>query len=75
MNDPRDIGERPDNDLVAVMYDLGLRGNVGRNHARFEGYAPPYGAILRGYDRAEHPWVHGRRPADLVERLRRWWPW
>lgn len=72
MTDPRDPGERPDGPLSGLFYDFTVRVNVGRNHAIAEGHEFVDRAVLEGYDRTLHPWMHGRRPQDLADRVRRW---
>ena len=46
------------------------RQNVAMNHGLAEGFVPDHDAVWRSYDRVEHPWMHGRRAADLIEKLK-----
>lgn len=69
---PRDLGDWPDGGLSGLLRDFALQCNVGRNHAYIEGYEPADRAVLEGYDRALHPYMHGRRPHDLARKARAW---
>lgn len=69
---PRDLGERPEGPMSGMLHDSMLRLNVGKNHCFAEGYDAPSRAILTGYDRTEHPWMHGRRAHDLAAKVRGW---
>mgnify|MGYP006283828319 CR=1 FL=1 len=70
MTGPRDLGDRPDGPISRLWYDHALRCNVAVNHAAAEGLYLSARAVSRGYDRAEHPYIHGRRPQDIARRLR-----
>lgn len=58
--------------LSGILHGYHLRVRAVRRHVQAEGYEDhvPTMTILTSYDRTEHPWLHGRRPHDLVERLR-----
>lgn len=68
-----EVGQRPDSAIGGLLYDAGRRWNAVATHAALEGHEMPAHAAARGYDRAEHPWLHNRRPHDLARRLREWW--
>lgn len=77
---PRDrlgnpIDEQPDGPLSGTLYRYHLEVHAAGTHALAEGHEVGVRTILKSYDRAEHPWLHGRRPHDLAERLWRGWPW
>lgn len=55
------------------MYDLQQRLVAGENHKSAEGLGVTSRTVLESYDRVLHPWIHGRRPADIARRLREWW--
>lgn len=62
--------ERPDGPVSGLFWDVGRQLSSVGNHESAEGHdAHPY-AVVRGYDRALHPWLHGRRPSDLAQRFR-----
>jgi hypothetical protein len=64
--------ERPDGPFSRIFwkYDRQLRA-AGR-HAAAEGTSVGAREVLESYDRALHPWMHGRRPHDIYERIRGW---
>ncbi|MFC6973678.1 hypothetical protein ACFQL1_01700 [Halomicroarcula sp. GCM10025709] len=65
------VESRPDREgLSPLVWDMQRRVVAAGNHMQAEGCHVPPGAVLEGYDRALHPWMHGRRAADLVERAR-----
>lgn len=68
-----DLGERPPGGLGAHVHDMMERLNRVRCHAGHEGHDIHVAATLEGYDRAEHPWMHGGRAGDLLARLAGWW--
>jgi len=64
-------GDRPDGPGVSpVLHDYLQRQNVALNHGFAEGFVPNPRAVNEGYDRNENPWMHGRRPSDLVDKAR-----
>ena len=66
-------GERPNGPISGLLWEYGKQLNAARTHAAAEGHSTDGRMILDSYDRTLHPWIHGRRPADLAERLREWW--
>ena len=67
--------EQPDGSLSSIVYEYHICVAAASTHCRHEGIQPDVEAVLDSYDRALHPWMHGRRPHDLARRARRWWPW
>ena len=63
------LGDRPDGGLSGLWHDNLLRLNVAQNHVFAEGKEVQVRAVLVGYDRAEHPIMHGRRVHDLIKRV------
>lgn len=65
--------ERPDGPISGLLYDLSRRHRAARRHALAEGYHDvPLKSVFVGYDRTLHPWMHGRRPHDIAERIQGW---
>lgn len=56
--------------FVAIMRQHQRQIDAVENHTTAEGYAVETAVVLDSYDRALHPWIHGRRPYDLVARLK-----
>lgn len=65
--------ERPTGSVSGLLYDYSRRLRTATRHADAEGEEVHPQVILDSYDRALHPWIHGRRPHDLAERVRKWW--
>lgn len=64
------MSERPDGPISGLLYEYSRRLSAASNHAVAEGHDVTGMTVLDGYDRTLHPWMHGRRPADLAERVR-----
>lgn len=65
------LGDRPDGGPFSqYIHDELLRHNVAKNHGFAEGFVPDAGAVSRGYDRNENPWMHGRRAHDIIRAVR-----
>ncbi|RLM83684.1 hypothetical protein D3D02_16920 [Halobellus sp. Atlit-38R] len=62
--------DRPDGPLSGLLYDHDQRLSAARRHTTAEGHETHPLTILDSYDRTLHPWIHGRRPADLARKLR-----
>ena len=62
------MSDRPDGPISGILYDHSCRLAASDNHALVEGHAVHARTVLDSYDRALHPWMHGRRPHDLAER-------
>ena len=62
------MSDRTDGSISGLMYDYSRRLSAGENHATVEGHEIDTQTVLESYDRALHPWMHGRRPHDLAER-------
>jgi hypothetical protein len=60
--------ERPDGPLTGLLHDFDQRVDAVRRHAAAEGHAVDPRVVLDSYDRTLHPFMHGRRPPELVER-------
>jgi len=61
------LGDGPASNLIERNL---TRQNVAMNHGMAEGFVPNHDAVWRSYDRVEHPWMHGRRAHDIIERVR-----
>jgi len=62
---------RPGDSVIrGMLYDAAVRHSAARNHAQIEGLSLDYRAVIEGYDKARHPWLHGRRPHDIADRVR-----
>ena len=66
-------GERPDGAISGLLWEYDQQLNAARTHAAAEGHSPDTLSILDSYDRTLHPWMHGRRPADLADAIAEWW--
>lgn len=62
--------ERPDSTIGGLLWDADRRHVAAKTHATFEGHDIDVRAVSEGYDKNLHPWMHGRRYADLVEWVR-----
>lgn len=60
----------PDGTLSSMLFQNQRRVFAYETHAAAEGVEERTLSVLWSYDRVEHPWIHGRRPVDLVERAR-----
>lgn len=58
--------------LSDLLAEYGRQLETVDRHAAAEGHSVDGLRVLESYDRALHPWMHGRRPADLAEWLRGW---
>lgn len=56
----------PDGAISGILYEFSLQIEVAERHAAAEGHAVLAETVLDSYDRQLHPWLHGRRPSDLV---------
>jgi len=63
-----------ENGILKLMQQYSNQLATVENHTAAEGYATPNIVVLDSYDRTLHPWLHGRRPADIIEKLESWWP-
>jgi len=63
-------GEKPDGAFSQILYEYDQQVRTIEQHAAAEGYATNTMITLDSYDRARHPWLHGRRLADLVAKVR-----
>jgi hypothetical protein len=52
-----------------MFWDWGRRYRAVSIHLHAEGGDVPPSAVTEGYDRALHPWMHGRRPEDIAEKV------
>lgn len=74
MSDPRNLGERPEGPgFSPILYDMQQQITAARHHGLAEGADVDSLEVLESYDRQLHPWLHGRRPADIARRIREWW--
>ena len=62
--------DRPDGIIGEVLWDWGRRFSAVSTHLHAEGGDVHPSAVIEGYDRALHPWLHGRRPADIAAKVR-----
>lgn len=69
----REGSGRPDGPLSGLMYDYSQQLRAAGRHAAAEGHPATARTVLESYDRTLHPWMHGRRPEELAEKLRDWW--
>lgn len=67
MSDERDV---PTGGFVEVLRTYDRRCQAVERHAAAEGHPTDTMEILDSYDRALHPWMYGRRPTDLLARLK-----
>ena len=61
--------DRPDG-IRALLFDLHRHHAAVANHQAFEGAEVQVSTALESYDRQLHPWLHGRRPADIAAKAR-----
>lgn len=65
--------EKPTGTLSAVIFELRLRAQAAQRHVLAEGHDEvAVSTVLNSYDRVEHPYLHGRRPYDIVAKIRGW---
>ncbi|MUV51336.1 hypothetical protein [Haloarcula sp. CBA1122] len=65
------IENRPDGPgLSPNLWDMHRRHVAAANHMQAEGCYVSYCSVHSGYDRTLHPYIHGRRPADIVAAVR-----
>lgn len=62
--------ETPDGPLTSTFHKYDTWVVAASTHAAVEGSEVDVQVILDSYDRAVHPWMHGRRFHDLVEKVR-----
>lgn len=62
--------EKPDGSISGLFWEHERRHVAAKTHATFEGHDVDVRAVSEGYDRNEHPWMHGRRAHDLAEMVR-----
>ena len=63
--------EKPDGAISGILYQHDRQLRAVENHGAAEGHAVGTREVLDSYDRALHPWIHGRRPHDLIARVRK----
>lgn len=56
--------------IPSLLIDYVEQYASARRHARAEGIDLESIDVLESYDRNVHPWMHGRRPADIADYLR-----
>jgi len=61
-----DAAENRGGPISGLLYQYSLQIKAIERHGAAEGLSIPYATILDSYDRQNHPWLHGRRPAALV---------
>lgn len=59
---------KPSGPLTGLLYEFDQQLQAAGTHAAAEGHSVGARTILESYDRTLHPWMHGRRAYDLVER-------
>ena len=64
---------RPTGPMSGLMYEYSRQIHSVKRHAAAEGTAVSMHTTLTSYDRTLHPWLHGRRPEDLLRAARRGW--
>lgn len=62
---------KPDGAISGILYEYDRQIRAVERHAAAEGYTTDNTVTLDSYDRTLHPWLHGRRLPDLVERARK----
>lgn len=62
--------ERPDSTIGGLLWDHGRRVAATGNHELAEGCNVGVMTILDSYDRQLHPWLHGRRPEDIIAKAK-----
>lgn|GEM_PF-4265059 len=67
---PRDPDGNFDGPLSGLFFEFDCRLAAVDAHGAAEGIDVQGRVALDSYDRVLHPWMHGRRPADLLERVR-----
>jgi len=60
--------DRPDGPLTGLLHEYGRRLNAAERHTAAEGHVTDSRVVLDSYDRVLHPWLHGRRLPDLLDR-------
>jgi len=65
-------GERPDGPLSGMLYDASQQCRAAGRHCAAEGHPADIRTVIESYDRALHPWLHGRRFHDIKERVVGW---
>lgn len=63
----------PEGCFSGLLWEYGQQLDAAETHAAAEGWTVNESVILDSYDRAEHPWMHGRRPADAIVAVCDWW--
>jgi len=64
------VTDRPDSIIGGVIWDKQRQCIAVGSHAAAEGKEISIRTTLESYDRTLHPWIHGRRPADIAEKAR-----
>lgn len=65
--------KRPDGPLTSLLFEFSQQLAAAERHAAAEGHSADARTVLESYDRTLHPWMHGRRPEDIAEKIRTWW--
>ena len=65
--------DRPTGPVSSLMYEYSRQIHSIKRHADAEGLTVRPRTTLASYDRALHPWLHGRRPPQIAAHLRTWW--
>lgn len=72
---PRDPEGEFTGAFSSLLFEADCQLAAVEQHSAAEGHRVPVGTILESYDRALHPWMHSRRPADLKARLQELMPY
>lgn len=64
--------DRPTGPISGLFYEYTQQIQAAATHASAEGHSIGARTVLESYDRTLHPWMHGRRPDDLAEKIRGW---
>jgi len=61
--------DRPDG-VRGLLFDLHRQSTAVAHHQFAEGADVQARTVFESYDRQLHPWLHGRRPADIAAKAR-----
>ncbi|GGL55041.1 hypothetical protein [Halocalculus aciditolerans] len=64
--------EPPSRAISGLLWEYGQQMNAASTHMAAEGVEIKGLTVLESYDRVLHPWMHGRRPHEIYERIRGW---
>jgi hypothetical protein len=64
--------DRPDGAISGLLWESSQQCRAAGRHCAAEGHPADIRTVLESYDRALHPWMYGRRPADIAEKIRGW---